>query len=1286
MAFRRTAFCAALLLVCPPFGVAADAGLFSADTEATAPRALAKGLLDRDAWLEGGRRGETPGGFAPSAELRSRIAAIDFGQLAAARLEAAQGRPSNLRLNLFADAEFEAVIERTEPTSTGHTLTGRLAGDPLSTVVLAVNGDHIAGTVWSADGMHDIRTPGAGPAVIRQLDPAALRRCEVGETPPAPRPDASPAPWASGSPIAGGSRADAAASASQAAARVKNAAPADDGSLIDVLVVYVASTRILHGGHRAMRALIDRDVAMTNEAYRAGGAAQRIALAGAVEVDWPWPEIDASIPVLEFLEGKGDGYLDEVHALRDLYAADLVVLHTGDLQRRQGGTYGGGIAFGTSSPAGDERLAFSIASSAAFAHELGHGMGLNHERQYDRSNEPFPYSHGYRLEVPCADPDRVVPCEIRTIMVAEFPHMPRFSNPRQKWPDEDGVPLGVPGDEPSDRADGPADAVRHLNEMRRVIANYRASATRCEYALSPELPVLPAEGGEFRVRVETAPGCEWSARSDGGFLSIAGGSGGMGRGEVVYRAPANPGWEREAALLVAAEVYLVRQEGALTVRPVCERAPEVSEAIAAALGKPCAEISGADLASVGSLQVVPRYKETLQSDDFSGLSGLGWLSIYNNDLLWEEKPSLRLEPGLFDGLSRLRYLSLQGNAISALPPGLFKDLHELHTLDLSINQLADLKLGLFDGLANLQDLRLSWNNLSKLQLGVFNGLTNLSSLALWENQLTTLPVGLFYSLSNLLYLNISNNSLTALQPGVFEGLGFLANLHISDNELTTLSPGLFDGVGAFQLWLSLGIADNQLTTLPAGLFDRSPSLRLLYAFGNQLRTLPPDLISGHSVELLHLHENRLTDLPPGLFEGHTRLRRLDLFDNPGAPFPLALELVALPAADSHRDHSSAIAVEVASGVPFDVRAGLSASGGSLSSDSILIEAGQSRSGSVLVTPRGNGPVAVNLDVVSDIPGEWQCISGHTPFEQPCYRGVRTVAGVPLVLNGLPDQTLAGNGAVKFDLPSAFPDFGDGASYAVELGHPAAVEATIRDGLLIVTAIGGGKTAVTVTATDPGGRREMRHFSVTVLWPPEVVDSIPDLSLAVGERIQIEVSDNFRDSDGGLLIYAAESSDPTVASVSVDGGAVGIAGREPGVATVTLTATDPDGLSATLTFRVTVLWPPEVVDSIPDLSLAVGERIQIEVSDNFRDSDGGLLIYAAESSDPTVASVSVDGGAVGVAGREPGVVAVTLTATNPDGLSATLTFRVTVERTANSYWGGWRSVLLKSPPSEDGNQP
>ena len=1075
--------CATLLLAFPAIGIGATEadGLFSEDDGTVPPRRLpSEGLFP-----ESGLLGKELDGLASSPELRSRIAAIDFGQLAAARSEVAQGQPSNLRLNLFADAEFDAVIERTEPTVSGHTLTGRLADDPLSTVVLAVNGDHIAGTVWSSGGMHDIRTLGTGPAVIRQLDPAAFGRCGVGEAPPAGRPDASPAPWASGSPPARRSRADEASPAPQAASQAEGTAPADDGSLIDVLVVYTASTRVLHGGHRAMRAIIDRDVAMTNEAYRTSGATQRIALAGAVEVDWPWDHIHASIRVLNYLEDEGDGYLDGVHALRDSYAADLVVLHIGDLGRREGGSDGWGLAFGISSPAGNEKLAFSIASSSAFAHELGHSMGLGHDRQDDRSNTPFPYSHGYRFKAPCLNANHLT-CEINTIMASRFPHLPRFSNPRQKWPDESGVPLGVPGDEPSDRADGPADAVRSLNEMRRVSANYRASATRCEYALSPGLPVLPAEGGEFKLRVETTPGCEWSARSDGGFLSIAEGSSGMGGGEVVYRAPANPGWDREAAILVAAEVHLVRQEGARPVAPMCERTGDVQEAIAAALDKPCADVSGTDLASLGTLRVVPRAK-ALKPGDFDGLSSLGWLYI-SRERLRGQKPTdgLILEPGLFDGLSSLRYLYLEDNAISALPPGLFKDLHKLRGLTLFDNRLDALAPGVFDGLANLHELNLSRNNLSKLQPGVFDGLTNLNVLALWQNQLTTLPVGVFDSLSNLHTLSLDENFLTALQPGLFDGLGSEQQtlfLGITDNQLTALEPGLFHGLP--NLW-QLHVAGNRLTTLPAALFAGLSRLEYFSADNNQLTTLPPNLFAGLPLEHLRLHENRLPSLPPGLFEGVTELRVLELSDNPGAPFALRLELVAPPVADSSSGHSAAVVAEVAAGVPFEVQASLSASGGLLSAHSILLEAGQTRGGPISVAPQGDGPVRVELDAVSGVLDEWECdnvasidvvLNG-----QRCYRGVQTAAGAPLVLYGLSDQTLALDDAIKFDLSTAFPDFGEGTSYTVKSSDPAAVAADIAGGLLTIAATGGGKTTLIVTATAPDGRSEVRRFTVTVEQP------------------------------------------------------------------------------------------------------------------------------------------------------------------------------------------------------------
>ena len=88
------------------------------------------------------------------------------------------------------------------------------------------------------------------------------------------------------------------------------------------------------------------------------------------------------------------------------------------------------------------------------------------------------------------------------------------------------------------------------------------------------------------------------------------------------------------------------------------------------------------------------------------------------------------------------------------------------------------------------------------------------------------------------------------------------------------------------------------------------------------------------------------------------------------------------------------------------------------------------------------------------------------------------SGAPLVLYGFLDQTLLPDGAVRFDLLSAFPNFPSGAAFTVELGNPAVVEAAVREGVLTIASTGGGTTTVTVTAQDADGRREVRSFTVT----------------------------------------------------------------------------------------------------------------------------------------------------------------------------------------------------------------
>ena len=234
-------------------------------------------------------------------------------------------------------------------------------------------------------------------------------------------------------------------------------------------------------------------------------------------------------------------------------------------------------------------------------------------------------------------------------------------------------------------------------------------------------------------------------------------------------------------------------------------------------------------------------------------------------------------------------------------------------------------------------------------------------------------------------------------------------------------------------------------------------------------------------------------------------------------------------------------------------------------------------------------------------------------------------------------------------------------------EPAAAESDsaglARTAWTLGPAVGRQSLAASVTG-GPSARVEATGLPNRA---PEVRGRIPDQSLAEGGRAaSLDVSGNFTDPDGDALSYAAASSDGGVASASVSGATVTVRPASRGTATVTVTASDPAGLTASLSFAVTVKLPnraPEVRGRIPDQSLAEGGRAaSLDVSGNFTDPDGDALSYAAASSDGGVASASVSGATVTVRPASRGTATVTVTASDPAGLTASLSFAVTVTGT------------------------
>ncbi len=132
-------------------------------------------------------------------------------------------------------------------------------------------------------------------------------------------------------------------------------------------------------------------------------------------------------------------------------------------------------------------------------------------------------------------------------------------------------------------------------------------------------------------------------------------------------------------------------------------------------------------------------------------------------------------------------------------------------------------------------------------------------------------------------------------------------------------------------------------------------------------------------------------------------------------------------------------------------------------------------------------------------------------------------------------------------------------------------------------------AVTVACGDGGTQPEPPQPNRA----PVAQGSIADQAVPVGETVVVSVASAFSDPDGDALTYEASSSDAAVASVSVSGTMLTIVAVGSGTANISVTASDPGGLSASQDFRITVAVPgvcgrtPQIRDGIVEASGAPG---------------------------------------------------------------------------------------------------
>ena len=270
-------------------------------------------------------------------------------------------------------------------------------------------------------------------------------------------------------------------------------------------------------------------------------------------------------------------------------------------------------------------------------------------------------------------------------------------------------------------------------------------------------------------------------------------------------------------------------------------------------------------------------------------------------------------------------------------------------------------------------------------------------------------------------------------------------------------------------------------------FAYLPRLRHLDLSGNSLQSLPSDLVSRlGNLATLRLNGNRLEALPNGMFDGVASLTELQLQDNPGAPFVLTLELARTDAAVQAPGPATVVAT-VAEAAPFAMRASVSASNGELSADSVTVLAGTTAALPITASRTGDGAVRVTLDAPPPVPNTRCGTDGH-----PCFQGIDTAAGPPLVLFKKPLRAtdsppaldlLADGDATTVDLSPLFTGSeGETLAYVAESSDPELVTVRVdgTDLVLVPNDIGeGGAATVTVTATDEDGLAATLSFVITI---------------------------------------------------------------------------------------------------------------------------------------------------------------------------------------------------------------